>query len=182
LASCAGNPLTLNPKNTYFDKFPTLKDIVVSFDKLRTKFQEIGTNFTEIFIYDNPVLKRDPEDDRWLDRAFFEANVPALDLSLVARLRLSQFFENGFFMTRDRLNVSTGCNFSLASYLRLRTSLVSFRNSQQNLLANNINSGKNISELFGVEKKRFKKTSHNFKQSNFIGRQNYEIANCQNLF
>jgi hypothetical protein len=106
--SC-GNVLTIYEKDTFFDNIPVLKAAVTSFGKVRDAFIVQNDNFWKMFIYNNPNLKRGPDDVRLLDKNFFAPNGPQLDMRLVAKLKIEDFFLNGIFRERQNLIDSTGC-------------------------------------------------------------------------
>jgi hypothetical protein len=57
---------------------------------------------------------------------FFNQNNPRFDAGKLARLKISDFFYNGVFKTRDNIIQDSGCNFNLITFFRLRSTVLQF--------------------------------------------------------
>jgi hypothetical protein len=86
-----GNPLVISENDQYFQEMPTLKGITASFCKVRSAFYGKNDNYLDMYIFNNPLLTRGPDEVRLLDRSFFDNNVPALDLAKVVKLKFRDF-------------------------------------------------------------------------------------------
>jgi hypothetical protein len=127
-SSTSGNPLTLNKDDRCLQNFGALKPIIDSFDKFRKKFYENVTSNNEIYILNNMHIKRSVNEAAFLDTDFFSRNIPALNMELVAKLKIKDFFSEGIFKPRDELVNDTNCNFNMVTYFRLRSALLQYKN------------------------------------------------------
>jgi hypothetical protein len=123
-----GNPLTLNKDDRCLQNFRALKPIIKSFDTFRKKFYENVTSNSDIYIFNNTQIKRSCNEAAFLDTEFFSRNIPALNMELVAKLKVKDFFREGIFKSRDELVNDTNCNFNLVTYFRLRSALLQYNN------------------------------------------------------
>jgi hypothetical protein len=122
-----GNCYTVSPLVIDTNKFPLLGTIAASFDRFRTVFYDTDTNFRESYILNNKKLLRGERDYGILDKNFFDANIPRLNLEQVSNLKMKDFFRGNVFKSLDEIILDTGIYFSLLTYMRLRESLMLFQ-------------------------------------------------------
>jgi exonuclease III len=106
------------------EEHPVLWNIAVSYNRFTSAFFNQKDNFKEAFVFNNQCIRRDPMDAGILDRNFFEQNIPRLNLDSVSRLKVKDFISGEQFKSLDEITLDTGINFSLVTYMRLRTAIM----------------------------------------------------------
>jgi hypothetical protein len=122
-----GNCYTVNPDYVNSDMNPILKNIATEYEKFSKKFFSMNDNYMEMFIFRNKDIKMGRLNVTILDENFFAANIPRLDLSVVSRLKIKDFFNLRTFKSRQVLIRDTGIQFNLLTYMRLREAVAGYR-------------------------------------------------------
>jgi hypothetical protein len=150
-----GNCYAVSPILIDNNRFPLLGTIATSFDKFRTLFYDTDTNFRESYIINNKRLVRGEQDTRILDKSFFDSNIPRLNIEQISALKVKDFFQGNLFKSLDELNLDTGINFSLLTYMRLRESLMLFQRRNPNKLRGQV--ATKLEKFLNVKKGEAKK-------------------------
>jgi hypothetical protein len=129
---CAGNCYTANPAAVPEGRYPALMPLITSYSSFRNAFTGTGTNYKKALIFNNDLIRRSPTTTLLLDSNFFSSNIPRLNLNEIANLKFSDFFNNNMFLSLDELVETTGINFSLITYMRLRESLMFYHRKFSN--------------------------------------------------
>jgi hypothetical protein len=127
----SGNPLTVSSTDRLFEKNKALKPLAESFREFRNSFYDKSDTTDEFFIMNNDYIKRSADDNDLLDPDFFRRNVPVLNLELVSKLKVKDFFQNDVFKSRAELVEDTNCDFNMVTYFRLRTALMFFKQNHR---------------------------------------------------
>jgi hypothetical protein len=117
----------VNPDYVNAVSNPVLNTIAVEYAKFSKKFFGLNDNYKEMFIFRNKEIKMGRVNVPVLDEKFFSANVPQLDLNVVSKLKIKDFFNGRTFKSRMELIRDTGIQFSLLVYMRLREAVAGFR-------------------------------------------------------
>jgi hypothetical protein len=99
-----------------------------SFSKFRDVFYSTDRNGLQSFIFNNDLIKRGIDDAGTLDLQFFRSCGVPVNEFLIARLTVKDFFSADManFKSMNELRDSTGIDFNLLLYIRLRHSLTYF--------------------------------------------------------
>jgi hypothetical protein len=125
-SACRFDFSNLRPDSLLESDHPILKNILVSFTKMRDNYSTINENFCEALLVDNPLFLRAPPERRapvrglvdrnLLGHAFYDTNKEKLlDLKLSCLVRI------GRTVTFNQLRANTGLGFAQATYLNLVT-------------------------------------------------------------
>jgi hypothetical protein len=74
---------------------------------------------------------RGPADTGILNGGFFSGNVPVLNMEKISKLRITDLFRNGNFLSLDEISANLEIEFSLATYLRLSGSILGYKYRQE---------------------------------------------------
>jgi hypothetical protein len=122
-----GNCLVINPRLARQDDSQCLRDIADSFEIFNKAFRSSGSNYMESFILENSDLKRGIGDPEILNERFFSGNIPALNMEMVSKLKVADFFRGNNILSIDEIATELNIDFSLATYMRLATALMQYR-------------------------------------------------------
>jgi hypothetical protein len=150
-----GNCYTVNPDYVNAVSNPVLNTIAVEYAKFSKKFFGLNDNYMEMFIFRNKEIKMGRVNVPVLDENFFSANVPQLDINVVSKLKIKDFFNGRIFKPRMDLIRDTGIQFNLLVYMRLREAVAGYRDLRSRQQSDG--SSKSVERLFQGKKGNSKK-------------------------
>ena len=116
-----GNIFTIDPKEMDRSRHPILMGLAESFSTFIKCFTERNDNFYSAFILNNPAFLY--ENNTRLNLEFFGRSS---NIFKIAQLTFNDFFSGGTFLSFVTLNEKFGININLATYFRLRGTLLHF--------------------------------------------------------
>jgi len=108
---------------------PILFNIGESNKKFLNQFYNNNENSRDMFIFNNPILTRDRNNDRLLDEPFFR-QIPCI-MNMAPLFKYSDFFHEGQPMLLDSINTRLTTSINLNTYLRLTTALGNFTRAKK---------------------------------------------------
>ena len=127
-----GNIFTINPKEMDRSRHPILMGLAESFSTFIKCFTERNDNFYSAFILNNPAFLY--ENNTRLNLEFFGRSS---NIFKIAQLTFNDFFSGGTFLSFVTLNEKFGININLATYFRLRGTLLHFLGEKKKKSSNN---------------------------------------------
>jgi hypothetical protein len=82
-------------------------------------------------VFENSDLVRGPADTGIINERFFAGNFPALNMEKISKLKITDLFRDGNFLSLDEISANLEIDFSLATYLRLSGSVLGYKYRQE---------------------------------------------------
>jgi hypothetical protein len=137
---CYNNVLCAGPGLISKNANPILHNLSISFERIRISHDSLHSNFTTASIINHKLFFRGSGDKLTLDHMYLETSES--NLKILSRIPAHEFFNVNGIKTRIELNMDSGVNLSIESYVKLVSCLNHF---VRRMRPNNRNNGSSIS-------------------------------------
>jgi len=137
---CYNNVLCAGPDLISKNANPILHNLSISYERIRISHDSLHSNFTAASIINHKLFFRGPGDKLTLDHMYLETSES--NLKILSRIPAHEFFNVNGIKTRIELNMDSGANLSIETYVKLASCLNHF---VRRMRPNNRNNGSSMS-------------------------------------